>query len=267
MLIDSHCHLDRLRLDKYDGQLDRAIQAAKDNGVEAILCVGISLENREQVVALAEHYEMVVSSVGVHPLDIEKGLASVEDLMTWSAHEKVVAIGETGLDYYYSDESKETQKKSFADHLDAAGKVKLPVIVHTRDAKEDTLALIKSHGNSESAGVLHCFTEDWDMAKRAIDLNYFISISGIVTFRNADALRDVVKKLPMDRLLVETDSPYLAPIPNRGKPNEPAFVRDVAKFVAEHKGITYQQLLDATSDNFFTLFSKAKPHYSPTVVS
>jgi TatD DNase family protein len=261
MLIDSHCHLDRLRLDKYDGDLDRAITAAKDAGVEAILCVGISLQNRKNVVELAEKYSMVVSSVGVHPLDIDGGLASANELVEWTQHDKVVAIGETGLDYYYSDESKQLQQESFACHLEAAAQAKLPVIVHTRDAKEDTLALIKTHGNSESAGVLHCFTEDWDMAKRAIDLNYMISISGIVTFRNAEALRDVVKKLPLDRLLVETDSPYLAPVPKRGKPNEPAYVREVASFVAELKGLTYRELLQTTATNFFHLFGKAKPYF------
>ena len=262
MLIDSHCHLDRLRLDKYQGNLDLAVQAAYESGVEAILCVGISLENRAAVVELAERYPMVVSSIGVHPLDIDSGLASVADLVTWSDHEKVVAIGETGLDYYYSDDSKQNQQKSFTDHLRAAAQVKLPVIVHTRAAKEDTLDLIKQHGSSDSAGVLHCFTEDWDMAKRAIDLNYFISISGIVTFRNAEALREVVKKLPLDRLLIETDSPYLAPVPKRGKPNEPAYVREVAKFVAELKNIEYEHLLQITTENFFTLFDKAKRYFN-----
>ena len=259
MLIDSHCHLDRLRLDKYDGNLDRAVAAAQDAGVEAILCVSISLENRATVVKLAEKYANVVASVGVHPLDIDGGLASVDELVTWSRHEKVVALGETGLDYYYSDQSKQIQQQSFIAHLQAGSEAGLPVIVHTRDAKEDTLALIKDHGNIRSAGVLHCFTEDWDMAKRAIDLNYMISISGIVTFRNAEALRDVAKKLPLDRLLVETDSPYLAPVPNRGKPNEPAFVREVAQFVAELKNIEYDELLRVTEDNFFKLFPKAIP--------
>ena len=261
MLIDSHCHLDRLRLDKYHGELDQAIAAAQAAGVEGILCVSISLDNRETVVSLAEKYPMVVASVGVHPLDIEAGLASIEELKTWSQHQKVVALGETGLDYYYSDESKLMQQQSFTSHLQAAAESKLPVIVHTRDAKEDTLALIKNYGNEQSAGVLHCFTEDWDMAKRAIDLNYMISISGIVTFRNADTLRDVVKQLPLDRLLVETDSPYLAPVPERGKPNEPAFVREVAQFVAELKGISYRDLLRITAENFFKLFPKAAPFY------
>lgn len=259
MLIDSHCHLDRLRLDKHQGQLDLAVQAAQARGVAGILCVGISLENREQVISIAERYPQVVASVGVHPLDIDSGQAAGEQLVEWSRHPKVVALGETGLDYYYSDETKSTQQESFITHLQAAARADLPVIVHTRSAKEDTLALIAEHGSRESAGVLHCFTEDWDMARRAVDLNYLISISGIITFRNAEVLRDVVRQLPLDRLMVETDSPYLAPVPYRGKPNEPAFVREVAEYVAELKGITYQELTEITAANFFRLFPKAAP--------
>ncbi|MEX1034130.1 MAG: TatD family hydrolase [Cellvibrionaceae bacterium] len=260
MLIDSHCHLDRLRLDKYDGQLSAAISMARERGVRGMLCVGISLDNREQVLDIAQAYPEVVASVGVHPLDIESGLATVDQLAEWSAHPKVVALGETGLDYYYSDDTKVRQQESFALHLQAAARVKQPVIVHTRSAKEDTLRLIAEHGNAESAGVLHCFTEDWDMAKRAVDMNYLISISGIVTFKNAEAIRDVVRKLPLDRLMVETDSPYLAPVPYRGKPNEPSYVREVAEYVAELKNISYSELIEITANNFFRLFPKAKLH-------
>lgn len=260
MLVDSHCHLDRLNLDKYDGQLDAALAAARARGLRGALCVGISLENRETVVAIAEQYQDVVASVGVHPLDVESGLASAEDLVHWSSHPKVVALGETGLDYYYSEDQKELQQRSFIVHLQAAAQAGLPVIVHTRSAKEDTLALIAEHGNAETAGVLHCFTEDWDMAKRAMDMNYMISISGIVSFRNAEELRDVVRKLPLDRLLVETDSPYLAPVPYRGKPNEPAFVREVAEFVADLKKVSYEDLIAQSADNFLRLFPKARPY-------
>jgi len=257
MLVDSHCHLDRLKLDKYDGDLTRALQSARDAGVGKMLCVGISLDNREAVTSLAERFDDVVASVGVHPLDVEGGLATEQQLIEWGRHPKVVALGESGLDYYYSDESKRVQQESFAVHLRAAAQAKLPVIVHTRDARQDTLDLIAEHGSQESAGVLHCFTESWEMARAAMDMNYYVSLSGIVTFKNAEDLREVARKMPLDRLLVETDSPYLAPIPYRGKPNEPAFVREVAQFVADLKGISFDKLCEITGANFHRLFSKA----------
>lgn len=257
MLVDSHCHLDRLKLDKYNGELDAALQAARDRGVGKMLCVGISVENRAAVTALAEKYDDVVASVGVHPLDVDAGLATEAQLVEWSRHPKVVALGETGLDYHYSEESKTLQHESFATHLRAASEARLPVIVHTRQARQDTLDLIREFGNPEYAGVLHCFTEDWDMASAAMDLNYYISLSGIVTFKNAEELRDVARKMPLDRLLVETDSPYLAPIPYRGKSNEPAYVREVAQFIADLKGISYDKLCEITGANFHRLFFKA----------
>lgn len=263
MLIDSHCHLDRLKLDKYDGDLSAAVNAALARGVEQMLCVGISIENVDAMIAIAEQYPQVVSSVGVHPLDVEKGLADVEQLKQWAAHPKVVAIGESGLDYYYSEDSKAVQQQSFAVHLQAAAELQLPVIVHTRNAREDTLALIAEQGSEDSAGVLHCFTEDWDMARRAMDMNYMISISGIITFNKADELRAVVKQVPLDRLLVETDSPYLAPVPYRGKPNEPAYVREVCEYIAELKGVSYSALAEQTGANFHKLFPKAAANYSP----
>lgn len=256
MLIDSHCHLDRLKY-KEGETLDSAVNFALERGVEKMLCVGISTENREAVTAIAEKYEQVYASVGVHPLDVETGLASIDDLIAWSKHEKVVALGETGLDYYYSADQKSLQQESFVMHLQAAAQCGLPVVVHTRDARQDTLDLIKQHGDLEKAGVLHCFTENWDMASKALDMNYYISISGIVTFRNADELRDVCKKIPLERLLIETDSPYLAPVPYRGKPNQPAYVREVAEFIAELKGVSYEELVQTTADNFHRLFYKS----------
>lgn len=258
MLIDSHCHLDRLKLDKYDGDLSQAIQAALGRDIQQMLCVGISINNREAVVKIAEQFPQVVSSVGVHPLDVKEGLASIEDLVAWSDHPKVVALGESGLDYYYSKDDQALQQESFIVHLEAAKQAHLPVIVHTRDARQDTLDLIREHGSEESAGVLHCFTESWEMAKQAMDMNYMISISGIVTFRNAEALRDVAKQIPLDRLLVETDSPYLAPVPHRGKPNEPQYVREVAEFIADLKSISFEALAEATTANFYRLFPKAQ---------
>ncbi len=258
MLIDSHCHLDRLKLDAYDDDLSKAVEAALARDIQQLLCVGISVNNRKAVVEIAEKFPQVVSSVGIHPLDVKEGLATQDDLIEWSAHPKVVALGETGLDYYYSEDDKVLQQESFVIHLEAAAKAQLPVIVHTRDAREDTLSLIKAHGDTTTAGVLHCFTENWDMAKRAIDMNYMISISGIVTFKNAKELRDVVKQIPLDRLLVETDSPYLAPVPYRGKPNEPKYVREVAEYIAELKGLPFEELAAITTNNFYQLFPKAR---------
>ncbi|WP_226646577.1 TatD family hydrolase [Microbulbifer variabilis] len=257
MLVDSHCHLDRLKLDKFDGDLDAVLEFARSRGVGKFLCVGISLDNADAVVEIAAKYQDVVCSVGIHPLDVESGLAGVDQLIEMAGRPKVVALGETGLDYYYSTETKETQQQSFIAHLQAAGQVGLPVIVHTRDAREDTIQLIREHGNLQTAGVLHCFTESWEMAKAALDLNYYVSLSGIVTFKNAEDLRDVARKLPLDRLLVETDSPYLAPIPYRGKPNIPAYVREVAEFIAELRGISYGQLAEITTENFLRLFPRA----------
>ncbi|WP_422133360.1 TatD family hydrolase [Endozoicomonas sp. ALD040] len=257
MLIDSHCHLDRLKLDSYDGDLEAALNAARQAGVERILCVGIDLEHADAVVGLADKYQDVYASVGIHPLEKEAAEPDLQTLLHYAAHPKVIALGESGLDYYYSADNKEKQQERFRIHLQAAQQSQLPMIVHTRDAREDTLKLIRQHGDLEKAGVLHCFTESWEMAKEAMELNYFISISGIVTFRNATELREVVKKVPLDRLLIETDSPYLAPVPHRGKPNEPRYLPDVAKCVAELKGISPEKLAEVTSENFFRLFPKA----------
>jgi TatD DNase family protein len=260
MLIDSHCHLDRLKLDPYNGDLSVAIAAAHERGIQQMLCIGISLENIQTVIDIAQAHPSVVASVGVHPCDVKEGAATFEQLVNWAAQPKVVALGETGLDYHYETESKALQHESFALHLQVGKQIGLPVVVHTREARADTLALIKEHGSLEHSGVLHCFTEDWDMAKAALDLNYYISISGIVTFKTADQIRDVVSKMPIDRLLVETDSPYLAPIPYRGKPNEPKYVREVAQFVADVRGIPLEELAAKTTENFYRLFSKAKQY-------
>jgi TatD DNase family protein len=179
-------------------------------------------------------------------------------LSQWARHPRVVAVGETGLDYHYASENRQLQMDSFAAHLDFAAQEKLPVIVHTREAVDDTLDLMRAHASRESAGVMHCFTESWDMARQAIDLGFYISFSGIVTFRNAEALREVVKQVPLDRLLIETDSPYLAPIPYRGKPNEPKYLPAVAAEVARLKGVSVEEVIEATGNNFFNLFAKAR---------
>jgi len=255
MLVDSHCHLDRLKLG--DRSLAEAIEEARQRQVSHLLCISISDKNVEDVLHIAEQFEQVYASVGTHPLDIEEGAMSRERLSALTARAKVVAVGETGLDYYYTKDTMQAQKDSFALHLEVAAQAVLPVVVHTREAKADTLDLIGRHGSRQSAGVLHCFTEDVAMASAALDLGYYISLSGIVTFKNAEALRDVAKFVPMERLLVETDSPYLAPIPYRGKPNEPKYVREVAQYLAELKGMSFDDFANATTDNFFNLFNRA----------
>ncbi len=261
MFVDSHCHLDRLKIEQCGGSIASAIDAAKAADVSHILCVCISADNKDAVLDLANTHPNVLASVGVHPSDVSADIPSsiYKDLIQWANHPKVVAIGETGLDYYYTQDSKDVQLSSFIEHLKAAKALELPTIVHTRDAREDTLTCIEQYGCKKSAGVLHCFTESWEMAENALDLNYYISISGIVTFKNAEALREVAKKIPLERLLIETDSPYLAPVPFRGKSNQPQYVRAVAEFLAELRGETLAELALATTNNFFQLFSKAQP--------
>lgn len=258
MLVDSHCHLDRLDLSKYDGSLESALEAARARGVERFLCIGVSASNAETVKEIASQYDDVYCAVGVHPLDLAESndQLSHQWLVDAANHRRVAAIGETGLDYHYDPESAAAQQAAFALHLDVARETGLPVVVHTREARADTLALLREAA-LPNAGVLHCFTEDWDMAKAALDIGFYISLSGIVTFRNAEQLRDVARKVPHDRLLVETDSPYLAPIPHRGKPNLPEYVRDVAEYVATLRGVTYDAFAAQTGDNFRRLFSKA----------
>lgn len=257
MFIDSHCHLDRLDLSPYDNDFSKLLDSARERKVNKMLCVSISLQQFPAMYELIKGSPSVYASVGVHPLSAAEEEVSADRLIELVEMDKIVAVGETGLDYYYQTDTKLQQQESFQIHLEVAGKYKLPVIVHTRDARSDTLNMIKEHGNPESAGVLHCFTESWDMAKAAIDLNYSISFSGIITFRNAQELRDVVKKVPLDRILIETDAPYLAPVPHRGKKNEPKYVVEVAQCIADLKGVSVEELAEITTDNFHRLFPKA----------
>lgn len=257
MLVDSHCHLDRLDLTAHDGSLDKALEAARERGVGHFLCIGVSADNAAAVRALAARFSDVDCSVGIHPLDVgPQGAPALDWLLGELEHPKVVAIGETGLDYHYEPETAELQRDSFRLHLEAAQVTGKPVIVHTREARADTLELLREAALPQG-GVLHCFTEDWPMAKAALDLGFYISLSGIVTFRNAEALREVARQVPADRLLVETDSPYLAPIPYRGKPNLPQYVRDVAEFLAQLRGVEYARFAEQTTANFARLFPLA----------
>lgn len=260
MLIDTHCHLDMLDLTSYDNNLNRAIDAAYHQGVRQLLSISVDLKKMETILDFTKR-DGVYVSCGVHPLQSE-GLVTEGSLLRKYAQEsKVIAIGETGLDYFYeaSEKAHEAQKISFMYHLQAAGDLGLPIIVHTRNAKEDTMTLIRQYGNNDTAGVLHCFTEDYDMAKAALDENYLISISGIVTFKSAEDLKETVRKLPLESLIIETDSPYLAPVPYRGKKNEPRYISEIAQYVADLKGIRYEALLEATAANFQRVFSKANP--------
>ncbi len=258
MIIDSHCHLDRLGSDVTDEQLDEIVAAARESGVEAMLCAGVNLETFPGLVRVIERYDNVVGAVGVHPLE-EAGCKEpdVDGLIANAQHPKIVAIGETGLDFHYQPDTVELQTRRFETQLLAAQQSGLPVIIHSRQAQQQTLDLMRAC-KPDAGGVLHCFTESEEMARQVLDEDFYISISGIVTFRNASALRDVVKMIPLDRLLVETDSPYLAPVPFRGKPNEPKHTAVVAEFIAELKGVSRDVIAEQTTANFFKLFSKAE---------
>lgn len=258
MLVDSHCHLDRLDLAAHGGSLDTALAAARARGVGRFLCIGVSVDNATAVRQLAETHADVYCSIGVHPLDLQPGCEPALDwLLGELAHPRVVAIGETGLDYHYQPEAASLQQAGFALHLEAARQTGKPLIVHTREARADTLAMLRE-ADLPQAGVLHCFTEDWAMARAALDMGYYISLSGIVTFRNAAALREVARQVPADRLLVETDAPYLAPVPHRGRPNLPEYVRDVAEFLAGLRGVPFETLAAQTTANFERLFPLAR---------
>lgn len=255
MLIDSHCHLDRIDLARAGKTLDQLLDDARAKGVSGFLTVGVDLASSRQLVELARRYPDVYVSVGAHPLqENPMPVPSVEELVALAASESVVAIGETGLDNHYSAATADWQRQSFIHHLTAARELARPVIVHTREARDETLRLLRQHACRHSGGVLHCFTETLDLALAAIDLNFYISFSGIITFRNAQALRDVLRELPVERLLVETDAPWLAPMPHRGKQNEPMYVLEVARQVAAIKGLSLEELAAITSANFQRLF-------------
>lgn len=255
MFVDSHCHLDRLK--QSPAQLAETLAFAKQRGVEHFLCVCVSVNEYEQMLDAVKDFADVSVSCGVHPLHQEDA-CDYATLLDMAKRDEVVAIGETGLDYFYSKETIEVQKQSFIDHIKVANELQKPLIIHTRDAREDTIALLKEYKAESTIGVLHCFTEDLDMAQRAIELGFYISLSGIVTFNSAKTLREVAKAIPLDRLLIETDSPWLAPVPHRGQQNQPAYVVEVAEFIAKERGISVEELARATTQNFYRLFSLCK---------
>lgn len=251
MLVDSHCHLD---FPDFAGKLDGALARMRENAVSHALCVSVTLEGFPGVRAIAERHPHIYGSVGVHPDYPDVPVVTEAELLALANHPKIVAIGETGLDYYRIKTDTEWQRERFRVHIRSARRSGKPLIIHMRDAAEDTLRIMKEEGAGEAGGVMHCFTGSWEEARTAIDLGMHISFSSIVTFKNAVALREVAKRVPLDRMLVETDSPYLAPVPFRGKTNEPGFVRYVAEAIARERGIALDQVADATSLNFFRLF-------------
>lgn len=255
MLIDSHCHLDFPDL---AGHLPDVLARMSAQGVEMALCIGVNLEDFPQVLALAEAHSQLYATVGVHPeyTDVEE--PDEDRLIALASHPRVIAIGETGLDYYWQKDRPEWQRQRFRTHIRAARRCSKPLVVHTRDSAADTLRVLREEGAGEVGGVMHCFTESWEIAEEALDLGFYLSFSGIVTFKNALIVKEVAQKCPLDRLLVETDSPYLAPAPYRGKLNEPAYVRYVAEEVARLRGTSLDAIAQASTDNFFRLFKCAQ---------
>lgn len=255
MLVDSHCHLDFPDL---ASRLPDVLQLMQENQVAFAVCIGVKLEDFPKVLAIAETDNRLFATVGVHPeyTDVEE--PSEEQLVTLASHPKVIAIGETGLDYYWQKDRPEWQRERFRRHIRAARRCDKPLVIHTRDSADDVLRLLREEGAEAVGGVMHCFTENWEIARQALDLGFYLSFSGIVTFKNAAIVKEVAQKCPLDRLLVETDSPYLAPVPYRGKPNQPAYVRYVAEELARLRSVPLERIVEATTDNFFTLFKHAK---------
>jgi TatD DNase family protein len=258
MLVDSHCHLDRIDLTPFDGDLANALNFAMENGVQRFLCVAIDRGNIPDVIAIAERFDNVYASVGVHPNENDPEEVTAEELLRLADNPKVIAIGETGLDYFRSEGDLAWQHRRFRNHIAAAKESRKPLIIHSREAREDTLRLMREEGAAEAGGIMHCFVEDWATAQAAMEMDFYISFSGIVTFKNAADLREVAKQVPEERLLVETDAPYLAPVPHRGKSNQPAYVRNVAEFLAELRGEEFDALAAQTTANFNRLFGLAE---------
>lgn len=258
MLIDSHCHLN---FPDFEGKLDEVVSEATKNGVSHMQTICTKISEFEDIKAISNKYGNIWCSVGVHPNNVaEAEISTTSELVSLAkSFDKVIGIGETGLDYYYENSPRELQQKSFINHIGAARELQLPVIVHTRAADEDTVEILqKQTAKGAFPGLIHCFSTSSYLAHAAIELGMYISISGIVTFKKAHELQDIVKDLPLERLLVETDAPYLAPVPFRGKTNQPAYTRHTAQFIADLKGISYEEVERVTTQNFFNLFQAAK---------
>lgn len=253
-IVDSHCHLDALDYDNLHLDIADVIAKAKAREVKHMLAVAVTLNRYEKFYPQLAHFDEISLSCGVHPLDLDDEPFDYQRLINLAQDKKVIAIGETGLDYYYSAENKELQQSVFAQQIEIAKQLNKPLIVHSRAARQDTLSILREHQAESCGGVLHCFTENWEMAKQALDLGFYISISGIISFKNAEDLRQVVRKIPVERLLVETDSPYLAPVPYRSKQNQPAYVREVCEYLASLKGLAVEEFAQISTENFERLF-------------
>jgi TatD DNase family protein len=255
MFVDSHCHVNFPEL---AAQMPDILERMKNNGVGRALCVSVNLPDWPGLLKLVEEHDELYASVGVHP-DYEDTIEpTVEDLIERSVHPKVIAIGETGLDYFRLTGDLSWQRERFRRHIRAARQTQLPLIIHTRSSSQDTLDIMKEEGAQEARGVMHCFTESWEVAQASMDLGFYISFSGIVTFKKATELQEVARRMPLDRILIETDSPYLAPVPHRGKLNDPSKVIHVAEMIATLRGTTTKEIEDASTYNFFNLFNKLK---------
>ena len=255
MYIDSHCHINFPELNQ---KIDEVLKNMESNKISHALCVSVTLDKINEILDLTRQYSNIYASVGVHPDYEDIKEPDIDTLFKYSKNEKIVAIGETGLDYFRLKGDLSWQRDRFRTHIRAAIKSKLPLIIHTRKAPDDTISIMKEEAANSATGVMHCFTESYEMAKKAIDLGFYISFSGIITFKNAETLRETVKKIPIENILIETDSPYLAPVPNRGKLNEPSNVKYVAEKIAELKGISIEDVAEITTNNFFKLFTKCK---------
>ena len=268
MIVDSHCHLDMLQdKDKSEAeqkqQLDNIVQRAKERDVMYLQTICTRLDNFGNILSIAKNYDNVFASVGVHPSEVDKDIVSSKRLLELAEDDKVIGFGETGLDYFYNkDEAHQAlQRESFENHIEASQNSAraMPIIIHTRDADDDTAAIISANMKDKTyPALIHCFTASEGFARKMLDLGVYISVSGIVTFKNAQDLQKIVKFLPLDRILVETDSPYLAPVPHRGKTNEPSFTKHVVEFIADLKEMSAEKVASITTENFFSLFSKAK---------
>ena len=256
MLTDSHCHLDKIDLTPFDNQFSNMVDAAQEADVSQFLCVCIDTEHFQDVLKPAQQYSNIYCSVGVHPTHQESYAPTVEELVELAQHKEVIAIGETGLDYFRCEDDDMTwQHDLFRTHIRAAIETQKPLIIHTRSAKEDTIRILAEENAQKVGGVMHCFAEDWETAQQAMELNFYISFSGIVSFNSAKELQEVAKKVPEDKFLIETDSPWLAPVPKRGKPNQPAYVKYVAEKMADLRGCSYEHIARVSTDNFNRLFN------------